>query len=161
MLEGSPDSRSMPLAWFQKFLLGKSLKNGLDRSFCLKLSIFGCFWLLWGSDRRLVGSQMCGAAFLDVDEREWSGKFGLGKNLGPLRHDSTTFLRCQRKWVHFEGVSHVYADASDFVSNPGTVQLVNSLTISSCLPPLQMECFLTWRGLDLDGLTLWLMVWLW
>ena len=28
---------------------------------------------------------------------------GLGENLGPLRHDSTTFPRCQGKWVHFEG----------------------------------------------------------
>ena len=47
---------------------------------------------------------MCGVAFLDVDEREKSDRLGLGKNLGPLRHDSTTFLRCQGKWVYFGGV---------------------------------------------------------
>ena len=29
---------------------------------------------------------------------------GLGKNLGPLRHDSTSVLRCQGKWVYFGGV---------------------------------------------------------
>ena len=47
---------------------------------------------------------MCGVAFLDVDERELSDKLGLAKNLGPLRHDSTTFLRCQGEWVYFGGV---------------------------------------------------------
>ena len=42
-------------------------------------------------------------------------------------------------WVHFEVVSHVAAEACDFVSNPETVQFVISLTISPCLPPLQDE----------------------
>ena len=53
---------------------------------------------------------MCGLAFLDVDEREKSSKLGLGKNLGPLRPDSTTFLRCQERWVYFGGVLGYFGD---------------------------------------------------
>ena len=58
-------------------------------------------------------------------------------------------------WVHFEVVTHAYAAACDFFSYPETVQFVISLTISPCLPPLQVECSLNERGLDPDGLSVW------
>ena len=59
---------------------------GGNTSILVFLDILG---LRWGP----VGYRMRGVASLDVHEMGWSGKLGVGKNLGLLQHHFNHFLK--------------------------------------------------------------------